>query len=144
MNSSIPLARFEGWVDVALIGHERSGTTLPLSARGQHPYSPPYSPQESTVVDVEFDRGRLAGWRSLSFEANPGGSGDYIRSVGAEILGEEELQAVGFELTSSSHVELAPFFYSISGTMVLLSAGDEASVLLRSREGETDAGTWTP
>ena len=144
MNASIPQARFEGWVEVAIVGHERKGTTLPLEAVGEHSYEPPYSVQEATLLDVDFGKGRIAGWSALSFEVNPGGSGDYIRSIGAEVLGEEDLEAVGFDLTNSSAFELAPFSYVVSGTLALLDVGRGSSIALRARSGEADVGNWIP
>ena len=144
MNDSIPHARFEGWIEVAVVGHEKAGTTLPLTATGDYPYNPPYSTQDPVVLEVDFEPGRLAAWKFLSFEANPGGNGDYIRSIGAEILGEEDLQAVGVELTNSSAFELAPFSYAIEGTLALIPGGRNTSVVLRSREGEAEVGAWVP
>ena len=144
MNASIPDARFEGWVDVGILGHEREGTSLPLQASVEHPYLPPYSPQEPVRLAVDFERGRLAAWTSLDFEVNPGGPGDYIRTIGAEILGQEDLEAVGMDLTNSSAYELAPFSYSIEGNLTLVPIGRQAEILLRSREGEADVGDWIP
>jgi len=144
MNASIPYARFEGWVDVGVVGHQREGTSVPVQAVGTHPYSPPYSLQEATSLAMDFGRGRIALWQGLSFEANPGAEGDYIRGIGAEVLGDDDIDSVRLDLTNSSVYELGPFSYSIGGELSLVDLGRGAQIFLRTREGEATIGDWVP
>jgi len=144
MDASIPLAAFEGWVDVGIIGHERAGTSIPLDTKGTHPYSPPYSPQEAVEMPLNLGSGRIGFWQSLHFEVNPGGHGDYIRAIGAEMVGHEEVEGVRLNLTNSSAFELGALTYSIQGQVALLGLGRRSQAYLRVREGEADVGSWQP
>jgi hypothetical protein len=126
------------------MGHLREGTVLPVEATGTHPYSPPYSVQEATVLGLDFPDQRLALWRELDFQVNPGGYGDYVRSIGAEIVGDENIDKVSLDLTNSSVYELGAFSYSISGKLSLVDLGRGSRLYLRSREGEAEIGSWVP
>jgi len=144
MDSSIPFAAFEGWVDVGIVGHQRAGADIPVDVTGTHAYSPPYSPQEPIEVPMDFGANRVGMWQSMEFEVNPGGHGDYIRAIGAELVGNEDIDAVRMTLTNSSAYELAPMSYRIGGRIALLDLGRKTQVYLRLREGEAGVGAWEP
>jgi hypothetical protein len=144
MNSSIPFAQFQAWVEVGVVGHLRQGTEFPAQAVGSHPYAPPYSDQPATRVAMDFPDNRLALWQSLSFEANPLGPGDYIRSIGAELVGEERVRGADLDFGNSSVYELHAFNYSVQGQLALIDLGRNAQIYLRSREGEAEVGEWAP
>lgn len=144
MNASIPFAQFSGWVEVGVVGHLRAGTDVPVEATGTHSYAPPYSEQPSSLVSLGLPEGRLALWQSLSFEANPGGSGDYIRNMGAEIYGSESVEGARLQLGNSSIYELDQFSYSVTGSLSMVDLGRSARVYVRTREGESDIGSWVP
>ena len=126
------------------MGHLRAGTDVPVEATGTHSYAPPYSEQPSSLVSLGLPEGRLALWQSLSFEANPGGSGDYIRNMGAEIYGSESVEGARLQLGNSSIYELDQFSYSVTGSLSMVDLGRSARVYVRTREGESDIGSWVP
>jgi hypothetical protein len=144
MNASIPFAQFSAWVEVGVVGHLRAGADVPVEATGTHPYAPPYSEQPASLVSLGLPEGRLALWQSLSFEANPGGSGDYIRNMGAELYGSESVEGARLELGNSSIYELDQFSYSVTGSLSMVDLGRSARVYVRTREGESDIGSWVP
>jgi hypothetical protein len=144
MNASIPFAQFNGWVEVGVVGHLRKGTDVPVEATGTHAYAPPYSEQPPSLVNLGLPEGRLALWQTLSFEANPGGSGDYIRNMGAELYGGERVEGARLQLGNSSVYELDQFSYEVSGSLSMVDLGRSARVYLRIREGESEIGSWAP
>ena len=89
---------------------------------------------------LELGEGRVPVWTSMEFEVNPGGQGDYIRSLGAELVGAQRTEAALFDLSASSAYELAPFSYAVGGALALLNLGRSATAFYRVREGEANLG----